>query len=82
MLATMGPAFSFDTAHHLLEQALGRTAEKRFLPMQDGDVPATYADIDALQCDVGFAPHTGIEEGIARFVTWYRDYYRGANPSS
>ena len=65
-----------------LERALGRTAEKRFLPMQDGDVPATYADIDALQCDAGFAPHTGIEEGIARFVTWYRDYYRGANPSS
>ena len=65
-----------------LERALGRTAEKRFLPMQDGDVPATYADIDALQCDAGFVPHTGIEEGIARFVTWYREYYRGANPSS
>jgi UDP-glucuronate 4-epimerase len=65
-----------------LERALGRTAEKRFLPMQDGDVPATYADIDALQCEAGFAPHTGIEEGIARFVTWYRDYYRGANSSS
>jgi UDP-glucuronate 4-epimerase len=58
-----------------LERALGRQAEKRFLPMQDGDVPATYADIDALQALAGFAPTTGIEEGIGRFVAWYRDYY-------
>jgi len=65
-----------------LERELGRKAEKRFLPMQDGDVPATYADIDALQCDCGFAPRTGIEEGIARFVNWYREYYGGARASS
>lgn len=59
-----------------LEQALGRTAEKRMLPIQPGDVPATYADVDALVQDVGFAPHTSIETGVANFVAWYRDYYR------
>jgi UDP-glucuronate 4-epimerase len=60
-----------------LEKALGRRAQKRFLPMQDGDVPATYADIGELQREVGFAPRTGIEEGIERFVAWYREYYGG-----
>jgi UDP-glucuronate 4-epimerase len=59
-----------------LEQALGRTAEKRMLPMQAGDVPATYADVDALAADVGFAPKTPIEVGVGRFVDWYREYYR------
>ena len=59
-----------------IERALGRTAEKRFLPLQDGDVPATYADIDALNEWVGFAPSTGIEVGIPRFVAWYRDYFK------
>jgi UDP-glucuronate 4-epimerase len=59
-----------------LEQALGRTAEKNMLPMQMGDVPATYADVDALEQDVGFAPKTSIETGVARFVEWYRAYYR------
>ncbi len=58
-----------------LEHALGRTAEKRLLPMQPGDVPATYADVDALMQDVGFAPTTPLETGIAHFVAWYRDYY-------
>jgi UDP-glucuronate 4-epimerase len=58
-----------------LEQALGRTAEKNLLPMQLGDVPATYADVDALEQDVGFAPKTSIETGVARFVEWYRSYY-------
>jgi UDP-glucuronate 4-epimerase len=58
-----------------LERALGRTAEKRLLPMQPGDVPATYADVDALMQDVGFAPTTPLETGIAHFVAWYRDYY-------
>jgi UDP-glucuronate 4-epimerase len=58
-----------------IEAALGRTAEKRFLPMQPGDVPATYADIADLTRDHGFAPTTPIEEGIRRFVAWYRDYY-------
>ncbi|WP_298234383.1 NAD-dependent epimerase [uncultured Azohydromonas sp.] len=58
-----------------IEQALGRQAEKRMLPMQNGDVPATYADVDALKSWVGFAPRTGIREGVARFVAWYRAHY-------
>ena len=57
-----------------LEQALGRTAEKRMLPLQPGDVPATYADVEALVQDVGFAPKTDIETGVRRFVEWYRAY--------
>ena len=60
----------------VLERALGREAKKNFLPMQPGDVPATFADVDDLVADVGFAPATPIEDGVARFVKWYRDYYR------
>jgi len=59
-----------------LEKALGREAKKNFLPLQPGDVPKTYADVDALVDDVGFKPATPIEDGIARFVEWYRSYYR------
>lgn len=59
----------------VLEQCLGRKAERRLLPMQPGDVPATYADVDALVRDVGFRPATPIEEGIRRFTDWYRSYY-------
>ena len=59
----------------VLEDCLGRKAEKNFLPLQQGDVPATYADVDDLMCDVGYAPKTPIETGIARFVEWYKDYY-------
>jgi UDP-glucuronate 4-epimerase len=59
-----------------LERCLGRTAVKRFLPLQPGDVPRTAADIDLLSTDVGFRPGTPIEVGIERFVTWYRDYHR------
>ncbi|MBL0939131.1 MAG: NAD-dependent epimerase [Gemmatimonadaceae bacterium] len=58
-----------------IEQSLGRTAEKRMLPLQMGDVPATYADVEALVQDVGFAPKTPIETGVSRFVAWYREYY-------
>ena len=58
-----------------IEKALGKKAEKNFLPLQDGDVPATFADVDDLINDVGFKPSTPIEEGVARFVDWYRDYY-------
>jgi UDP-glucuronate 4-epimerase len=58
-----------------LELALGRTAEKRMLPLQPGDVPATYADVEALVQDVGFAPKTPVEVGVSKFVAWYRDYY-------
>ena len=59
-----------------IERALGRTAEKNLLPMQDGDVPATYADVQALNDWVGFQPATSIDEGIGRFVAWYRDYFK------
>jgi UDP-glucuronate 4-epimerase len=58
-----------------LEACLGKTAEKNLLPMQPGDVPATYADVDDLIRDVGFKPATPIETGIRRFVEWYREYY-------
>src|SRR3954471_6034401 len=60
----------------LIEEACGRKAEKRLLPMQAGDVRDTYADISAIQRDLGFAPSTGIDEGIPRFVDWYRGYRR------
>jgi UDP-glucuronate 4-epimerase len=64
------------TVVSLLEKEFGRTAAKEFLPMQPGDVPATYADIDDLMRDVGFQPSTKIEEGIRRFANWYREYHR------
>lgn len=60
----------------ILEQNLGRKARKNFLPLQAGDVPATFADVDDLITDVGFKPATSISEGIRKFVAWYRDYYR------
>jgi len=60
----------------VLEQNLGRVAEKNLLPIQPGDVPATWADVDDLQTDVGFRPSTPIEEGVRRFVTWYKEYYQ------
>ncbi|EGJ10773.1 MULTISPECIES: NAD-dependent epimerase [Rubrivivax] len=59
-----------------VEAALGREAQKNLLPMQDGDVPATYADVDALSAWTGFAPATDLRTGIGRFVDWYRGYYR------
>ncbi|WP_137919877.1 NAD-dependent epimerase [Hydrogenophaga sp. 2FB] len=59
-----------------IENALGKEAVKEFLPMQDGDVPATYASTDALHRWVGFAPSTPLKDGIERFVRWYRDYHR------
>ncbi|PLX89875.1 MAG: capsular biosynthesis protein CpsI [Desulfuromonas sp.] len=58
-----------------LETALGKTAQKEMLPIQPGDVPATYADVDALIADVGFKPQTSIEDGVGRFVDWYRAYF-------
>ncbi|MBT9490190.1 MAG: NAD-dependent epimerase [Rubrivivax sp.] len=59
-----------------IEQALGMTAQKNLLPMQPGDVPATYADVSALAAWVGFKPETAVHEGISRFVAWYRGYYK------
>jgi len=58
-----------------VEQALGITAEKQFLPMQPGDVPATAADTSALEAWVGFKPNTPVREGVGRFVAWYREFY-------
>jgi UDP-glucuronate 4-epimerase len=58
-----------------LEAAIGKTAIKNYLPMQPGDVLATHADVDDLMRDVGFRPSTPLEEGIAKFVAWYRDYH-------
>jgi len=60
----------------VLEDCLGKKAVKNYLPLQAGDVPATYADVAALTDDVGFKPDMPIEEGISRFVKWYKDYYK------
>lgn len=59
-----------------IEENLGLKAEKNFLPLQPGDVPATYADISDLARDVGYAPKTGVKEGIKNFIEWYRGFYR------
>jgi UDP-glucuronate 4-epimerase len=60
----------------LLEKEFGRSAAKEMLPMQPGDVEATYADVAELERDIGFRPATPIEEGVARFANWYREYHR------
>ncbi|UZD67441.1 NAD-dependent epimerase [Marinobacter sp. AN1] len=59
----------------IIEEKTGKTAEKNYLPMQPGDVPATYADVDSLIADVGYKPETSLEEGLGRFVDWYRAFY-------
>ncbi len=63
----------------VLEECLGRKAECQMLPMQPGDVPATWADVDALDKAVGYRPSTTIEVGVRRFVEWYRDFYQKAD---
>src|SRR6478609_7478929 len=60
----------------LLEETIGKKAKRELLPIQPGDVPATYADVDDLMRDVGFRPATSIADGIVRFVEWYRAYHR------
>lgn len=60
----------------LMESAMGREAVKEYLPMQPGDVLATYADVSDLEREVGFRPSTPIEEGVQRFADWFREYYR------
>ncbi len=60
----------------ILEQAIGKKAIRELLPMQPGDVPATYADVDDLMRDVGFKPSTPIGEGIAQFIAWYKQYHQ------
>ena len=59
----------------LLESAIGKTAQKEFLPMQAGDVKATYADTSALEAWVGFKPHTPLNDGVEKFVSWYHQFY-------
>ncbi len=58
-----------------IEKTLGKTAEKQMMPIQPGDVPSTYADVEALIADVGFKPATSIEDGVARFIEWYQSYF-------
>lgn len=73
----IGNSTSVELMHLIavLEKELGRTALKRFLPMQKGDVATTYADVEALKRATGFRPDTPVEVGVARFVAWYREYY-------
>ena len=59
-----------------LEKALGKKAEKEFLPLQAGDVPETYANVDDLVEKFNYKPTTSIEDGINSFVSWYRDYFK------
>jgi UDP-glucuronate 4-epimerase len=61
---------------HILEKQLGKKAKLNLLPLQPGDVPKTFADIDDLMRDVGFKPVTSVEDGIRQFVKWYREYYK------
>ena len=61
---------------HALEAALGKTAQINLLPLQPGDVPDTYADVDDLVTQFGYKPTTPIEEGVAQFVDWYQHYFR------
>jgi UDP-glucuronate 4-epimerase len=61
----------------IIEECLGRRAEKILLPLQPGDVPDTYADVTELANDVGYSPATPVEVGVQRFVSWYRSYYQG-----
>lgn len=69
-------AVELETFIATLERLLGRTAIRDYRDMQPGDVPATYASIDRLRAATGFAPRTPLSDGLARFVAWYRDYYR------
>jgi UDP-glucuronate 4-epimerase len=59
----------------IIEECLGRKAEKNLLPLQPGDVPDTWADTEALAADVGYQPATPIEEGVRNFVDWYLEFY-------
>ena len=58
-----------------IEKALGKEAKKNLLPLQPGDVPATWADTSALERDFGYKPSTPIEEGVSKFIEWYRSFY-------
>jgi len=60
----------------VIEQCLGKKAQKNLLPLQAGDVPDTYADVEDLVRDVGYKPATTVEEGIGKFIEWYLGYYK------
>jgi UDP-glucuronate 4-epimerase len=77
-LYNIGNQRPVDLMHYIrvLETCLGRKAEMNLLPLQPGDVPDTYADVEDLVKDTGYKPDTSVETGVARFVDWYRDYYR------
>ena len=60
----------------VIEEKLGKKAVKNLLPIQEGDVPETFADVDDLMRDVDFKPATSIEDGVGRFIDWYKDYYK------
>ena len=59
----------------IIEQKIGKPAIKNFMPMQDGDVPETYADVSDLMREIDFEPATPIEVGVGNFVNWYKEYY-------
>jgi UDP-glucuronate 4-epimerase len=77
-LYNIGNAQPVDLMHYIevLEQRLGRKAEKNLLPLQPGDVPDTWADVEDLVTDVGYRPATPVEVGVGRFVDWYLDYHK------
>jgi UDP-glucuronate 4-epimerase len=77
-LYNIGNNHPVELMHYIevLESCLGMQAEKNLLPLQPGDVPATYADVTDLVRDVGYKPDMSVEQGIANFVAWYRDYYQ------
>lgn len=74
-IGNQGPVKLMDFIN-AIERSLGITAQKNLLPLQPGDVPATYADVSELSAWTGFSPNTTVEDGVARFVSWYRDYYK------
>jgi UDP-glucuronate 4-epimerase len=76
-LYNIGNSKPVELNHYIevIEQCLGKKADKNLLPLQPGDVPDTYADVEALVNDTGYQPDTSIEEGVARFVDWYLDFY-------
>ncbi|NNC69188.1 MAG: NAD-dependent epimerase/dehydratase family protein, partial [Gammaproteobacteria bacterium] len=76
-LYNIGNNAPVELSHYIevLENCLGKKAERNLLPLQAGDVPDTYADVEALVQDVGYKPNTTVEAGIKNFVKWYRDFY-------
>jgi UDP-glucuronate 4-epimerase len=77
-LYNIGSNSPVELKHYIavLEECLGKKAEQNLLPLQPGDVPDTYANVEALVEDTGYKPETTVEEGIANFVKWYREYYQ------